>query len=703
MKKTVPILLLCLPIICEAQTITINSTYDLGRLKNANYSTGDELTYTHDNAGSRETKESVPGKATLSSPTGTINEETPTYQWNAVNSSTWYYLWINDANGLFFKKWYSDVCHDGTCQVKPTKRLVNGHYTWWIQTWNERGYGPWSAAMAFTVSGVASPPSTATLLSPKGTITENNPTYTWNPVDSSVWYYLWINDANGLFFKKWYSDVCHDGTCQVKPTKRLVNGYYTWWIQTWNERGYGPWSKGMSFGVAAPPSIAELVKPTGIIVDNTPVYTWKAVDTASWYYLWINDSSNKLRFKKWYRASDVCHENICQIEPAETLSHGKYAWWIQTWNVAGYGAWSLPKTFELASYGVQDGTIYHNQKPVHLYGVNWFGFETDDHAPHGLWARGYKSMITQIKTLEFNAVRLPFCPKSLKNGVATRTINFSIAENAELQGLTSIEVMDKIVEALNAQEIYILLDHHNPDCKKISELWDTEDYSEEQWINDLVFVVERYKDIHYFLGIDLKNEPHGAATWGTGNIETDWNLAAERASQAILTVNPNILIFVEGIETNPDCSSHPPYFWGGNLGPQQCAPLNIPPEKLVFSPHVYGPDVANQPYFNDSNFPENMPEIWNAHFGYLTGLAIGEFGGQYGETCSVDSHADPRGISWENAMIDYLIDKPICNFFYWSINANSGDTCGLLQDDWITIREEKYDNLHRLMTACGAL
>ena len=65
------------------------------------------------------------------------------------------------------------------------------------------------------------------------------------------------------------------------------------------------------------------------------------------------------------------------------------------------------------------------------------------------------------------------------------------------------------------------------------------------------------------------------------------------------------------------CSSQTNHWWGGNLEPQKCFPLTIPANKLVLSPHVYGPDVHVQPYFEDPNFPENMPAIWDAHFGYL--------------------------------------------------------------------------------------
>jgi len=56
-------------------------------------------------------------------------------------------------------------------------------------------------------------------------------------------------------------------------------------------------------------------------------------------------------------------------------------------------------------------------------------------------------------------------------------------------------------------------------------------------------------------------------------------------------------------------------------------------KRLVYSPHVYGPSVFVQTYFNHSNFPTNMFSIWNDHFGFvskLTGNAcvIGEWGGK---------------------------------------------------------------------------
>lgn len=48
---------------------------------------------------------------------------------------------------------------------------------------------------------------------------------------------------------------------------------------------------------------------------------------------------------------------------------------------------------------------------VRLTGVNWFGFETSNLVPHGLWSRDCKSMLQQIKDQGFNCLRIPWCNK----------------------------------------------------------------------------------------------------------------------------------------------------------------------------------------------------------------------------------------------------------------------------------------------------
>lgn len=350
------------------------------------------------------------------------------------------------------------------------------------------------------------------------------------------------------------------------------------------------------------------------------------------------------------------------------------------------------------NYTANQSKVYKNGTEIKLKGINFFGFETTDLTLHGLWARNWKSMIQQIKTTGFNAVRLPFCPKALKANPVS-TIDYTL--NPDLVGLNSLQLFDKVINELNSNQIYILLDHQRPDCLAISEKWYTPTYSENQWINDLRFVAKRYANKEYFFGIDLKNEPHESATWGTGNKLTDWNLAAERAGKAVLSTNPNLLIFVEGVSKNPSCLTLTENYWGGNLEPYNCKPINysfIPKNKLVFSPHVYGPDVFLHNYHNSPAFPSNLSGIWDTHFGFLhttknENVIIGEFGGKYGA-------GNPKDVQYQDTLVNYMINKKMCNSFYWAWNANSGDTNGILNSDWQTINSSKVSLLNKLYTDC---
>lgn len=80
---------------------------------------------------------------------------------------------------------------------------------------------------------------------------------------------------------------------------------------------------------------------------------------------------------------------------------------------------------------------------VRIAGVNWFGFETANYVPHGLWTRDYRSMLDQIKAEGFNTIRLPYSNQMLDTGSTPNGIDFSSGKNADLQGLTPVQVLDR--------------------------------------------------------------------------------------------------------------------------------------------------------------------------------------------------------------------------------------------------------------------
>lgn len=99
--------------------------------------------------------------------------------------------------------------------------------------------------------------------------------------------------------------------------------------------------------------------------------------------------------------------------------------------------------------------------PFRIKAVNWFGAESEVYAPHGLLShRNYKDVIDQIKSMGFNAVRLPFSGDICNNErtPSTGVINESL--NHDLVGLNSIQVLDQLITYMNDVGLYIILDHH---------------------------------------------------------------------------------------------------------------------------------------------------------------------------------------------------------------------------------------------------
>ena len=325
-------------------------------------------------------------------------------------------------------------------------------------------------------------------------------------------------------------------------------------------------------------------------------------------------------------------------------------------------------------------------QPVTLTGLNWFGMETGTLAPHGLWARPLGDMLDQIAQAGFNCLRLPysnalFDPKRQPNG-----IDFN--QNPGLAGLGGLQIMDAVVVAAGRRGLKVFLDQHRPNADQQSPLWYTDHLSADTWIAQWRALAERYRGNDAVIGADLHNEPAGAATWGSGDPKTDWAIAAETCANEILKANPDWLILVEGIEKTIDVSGNPiDWTWqGGSLMNAASRPIRLSvPNRVVYSPHDYGPGVYNQKWFSDPSFPDNLPPFWDKHWGYLqkNGVApvlVGEFGGR-----SVGT--DTEG-TWQRALVAYLKANQI-HYTYWCLNPNSGDTGGLLEDDWKTINPDK--------------
>ena len=234
---------------------------------------------------------------------------------------------------------------------------------------------------------------------------------------------------------------------------------------------------------------------------------------------------------------------------------------------------------------------------VVLQGVNWFGFETSNQVAQGLWTRDYKSMLAQIRDLGFNTIRLPFSLQAL-HSPTINGVDFSGGKNAALRGATPLHAMDVIVKQAARDHLMVLLDCHSDGDNGYTEpLWYGDGHGRAEWVNTWRMLARRYRNQPNVIGADLKNEPHGDATWGGGG-PTDWHAAASRRATRSSRSTPTGWSSWRGSAAATPGQKVTAHWWGGNLEGVRYAPVRLRrPHQLVYSAHEYGPSVYQQPWF----------------------------------------------------------------------------------------------------------
>ena len=350
-------------------------------------------------------------------------------------------------------------------------------------------------------------------------------------------------------------------------------------------------------------------------------------------------------------------------------------------------------------------------KRVWLTGVNWFGYNTGTNTFDGLWNSQLEPSVKAIADHGFNLIRVPISAELINQWAAGEypKANYNNAYNNALNSMNSLEIFEYFLKLAEENGIKVMPDIHSAETNASGHnvnLWYTSKVTVEDYYSALEWMAERYKDNDTIIAYDLKNEPHGkpyegdgAAIWNDSKDANNWKYVAETAAAKILAKNPNVLILIEGIEIYPtDLSTNSDYhstdekdyyfnWWGGNLRGVKDYPIDLGKyqNKLVYSPHDYGPTVYNQPWFQGAyDFDSLMDDCWRDNWFYIheentAPLLIGEWGGFMTEP----------NLTWMTYMRQ-LIKENKLNHTFWCFNANSGDTGGLVLDDFTTWDEEKY-------------
>jgi len=168
-----------------------------------------------------------------------------------------------------------------------------------------------------------------------------------------------------------------------------------------------------------------------------------------------------------------------------------------------------------------------------------------------------------------------------------------------------------------------------------------------------------------------------------------WDTLATEVGEAVHQICPRWALVVEGVGHCADDEAAGCHalaavgqdtslatWWGENLQAAGRLPVRVPhaPNKVLYSPHVYGPSVASQPYFDSAAFPSNLRAIWHQQWGHLvsgpsasdtTAVLIGEWGGRL-------ASSDKETI-WQHELAKFIADpgSRLAGSFYWCLGPGA--------------------------------
>lgn len=364
---------------------------------------------------------------------------------------------------------------------------------------------------------------------------------------------------------------------------------------------------------------------------------------------------------------------------------------------AAAAADQLHYTLWLHGRGAQLYTTWN--QPVTLKSINWFGFEYSPFVPGGLDRVPLDRILLSLRTLGFNALRIPFADETVESNPV---VTSGVGANPDLRGLHSLDIMQRIIERAHDFGIRVVLCNSRSEAGRgpelVTGLWYTNRYPESAWFNDWETLARRFRRDDAFVGADLRNEPHitgGLFTedayfrlgplWGayrgTYYHDRDWHYAAEQLGNDLLSINPHLLIIVEGVQIyfDPFRNVLTGGLWGANLVGVQYDPIVLShPSQLVYSVHEYGPHMWQGNWFGPKTTYASLARRWDHLWGYLLSarsplrapIYVGEFGTCHEYWACISSAQGWKQGFWFQSFVRYMHVHSEVSWAYWALNPD---------------------------------
>jgi predicted phage tail protein len=228
----------------------------------------------------------LPSIPTMVSPTGTISNTRPTFQWSPGANAASYQLEVDNlttnVNGFY-------TATSTTTSNVSTRFFAEGNYRARVRSVTAAGaISDWSPYQTFTVD--IPTPAVPTIVSPKGQIGNAFPTFQWNAVGFATRYELRVTrtDTNARVIYR-----TNFGPTSYVHFSPLVDANYSVTVRAGNSLNqFSAWSTPTLFSVKSPiPAAPVFAAPGATTTSTNPRFVWNAVEGAAWYDLRVDNLS----------------------------------------------------------------------------------------------------------------------------------------------------------------------------------------------------------------------------------------------------------------------------------------------------------------------------------------------------------------------------------------------------------------------------
>jgi len=167
------------------------------------------------------------------SPSGSITDTPPTFNWTKVSSASNYQLQLWKGSVLYYTISMAATACGGSatnCLRTPSTVLSSGSYSWKVRAMVGGVWSAYSILKGFSLGTVNYVP---TAYQPVGTITDTTPTFSWSRISGASQYQFAVYQSSVLVYTRYIaSSACGSGSsCVNTPTDVLSLGTYTWKVR----------------------------------------------------------------------------------------------------------------------------------------------------------------------------------------------------------------------------------------------------------------------------------------------------------------------------------------------------------------------------------------------------------------------------------------------------------------------------------------